>query len=248
MIHITTASGPTEVITPGQIARGGGDAWLIGLNQAIAVTAMAHLRAPDGRDGRLRNPYSAFNADGSRRSADHSTAAYKAAWRRATLILRGGPRAAIDASLRGLGQPPLQGHGDLPAAPVAMQWVPQVAGAPDIAGNAPSDYFPGRRCRLGRYRLLLQIPQLRGVDPLLQGVPRTPVQLRGMVDVGRRRPRLRRYVLSLDRCPPAGAHADLQPGLWRRTVRAQPVSPGRRPDPRLAVGRALPGLGESAPH
>jgi hypothetical protein len=26
-----------------------------------------------------------------------------------------------------------------------MQWVPQVAGAPDIAGNAPSDYFPGRR-------------------------------------------------------------------------------------------------------
>src|SRR5438094_6342281 len=29
MIHITTASGSREMITPGQIARGGGDAWLI---------------------------------------------------------------------------------------------------------------------------------------------------------------------------------------------------------------------------
>ena len=145
MIHITSASGSTEMITPGQIARGGGDAWLIALNQAIASShVITYVRWMAEMDANW-NPYSAFNADGSRRSADHSTTAYKAAWRRATLILRGGSRAAIDAGLRGLHQPPLQGHGDLPAAPVAMQWVPQVAGAPDIAGNAPSDYFPGRR-------------------------------------------------------------------------------------------------------
>src|SRR5581483_555536 len=34
MIHITTASGSRELITPGGIARGAGDAWLIALNRA----------------------------------------------------------------------------------------------------------------------------------------------------------------------------------------------------------------------
>ena len=33
----------------------------------------------------------------------------------------------------------------LPAAPVAMLWVPQVAGAPDTPQNAPRAYYPGDR-------------------------------------------------------------------------------------------------------
>jgi hypothetical protein len=86
------------------------------------------------------NIYSAY---GARRNAAHSTGAYRAAWRRTTVILRGGP--AVDAQLRALHQPPLKASGDLPAAPVAMQWVPQVAGAPDVAGNRPLAYWPGAR-------------------------------------------------------------------------------------------------------
>jgi hypothetical protein len=37
MIHITTASGMREMITPAGIASGAGDAWLIALNNAIAA-------------------------------------------------------------------------------------------------------------------------------------------------------------------------------------------------------------------
>jgi hypothetical protein len=105
MLHITSASGSSEMVTPGQIARGDGDTWLIALNQAIASShVITYVRWMAEMDANW-NPYSAFNADGSPRSADHSTSAYKAAWRRATLILRGGSRAGIDAALRGLRMP-----------------------------------------------------------------------------------------------------------------------------------------------
>jgi hypothetical protein len=146
MIHMTSASGSSEVITPGQIARGDGDGWLVALNQEIAAThTITYVRWMAEMDA-YWNPYSAFNADGSRRDADHSTAAYRAAWRRAALILRGGALTSINGSLRALGQPAVRGvHAALPVAPVAMVWCPQVAGAPDVAGNEPSDYFPGRR-------------------------------------------------------------------------------------------------------
>jgi hypothetical protein len=91
------------------------------------------------------NPFCAFNQNGSPRDAAHSTRAYKQAWRRVTLIFRGGSLAHIDAVLHQLGMPRLRTASDLPPAKVAMLWVPQVApGAPDVPGNQPSDYWPGR--------------------------------------------------------------------------------------------------------
>ena len=48
------------------------------------------------------NGYSAFDRNGRSRGPSHSTAAFRNAWRRSALILRGGPRAAIDARLRAL--------------------------------------------------------------------------------------------------------------------------------------------------
>src|SRR5437899_3014521 len=63
---------------------------------------------------------------------------------RSVLIVRGGPVAAIDAKLRQLHMPPVRGAGaSLARVPVAFMWVPQVAGAPDTAANAPSAYWPG---------------------------------------------------------------------------------------------------------
>jgi hypothetical protein len=145
MISITTASGPQEMITPGGIARGDGDAWLISLCQAAAASRkITYVRPMDEMDT-YWNPYGAYNSDGSARDADHSTAAYKRAWKRMTLILRGGSLAHIDSELHRLGMPALHASQDLPTPQIAMLWVPQVAGAPDIAGNQPRDYWPGKR-------------------------------------------------------------------------------------------------------
>jgi hypothetical protein len=144
MIHITTASGTQEMITPAGIASGGGDAWLIALNRAIAASGHpVYIRLMAEMDG-YWNPYSAYSADGTPRDAAHSTAAYRQAFRRVTLILRGGRRAHIDRVLRRLGMPGLRARVDLPEGRVAMLWVPQVAGSPDIAGNQPIQYWPGR--------------------------------------------------------------------------------------------------------
>jgi hypothetical protein len=143
MIHITTASGTQEMITPAGIARGDGDAWLIALNQAIFASGrITYVRLMAEMDA-YWNDYSAYNADGSSRGAAHSTSAYKQAFRRVVLILRGGPLANIDAALGRLGMPPVHASFDLPTPQVAVLWVPQTAGAPDIAGNQPAAYWPG---------------------------------------------------------------------------------------------------------
>jgi hypothetical protein len=145
MIHITTASGGHEAITPAGIANGGGDGWLIALNEAMAAgSGITYIRLMSEMDGSW-NPYSAYNADGSSRGAAHSAAAFRRAWQRVTLIMHGGTLNGIDAELRRLGLPKLRSRHDLPRASVAMLWVPQVAGAPDIPGNRPRDYWPGSR-------------------------------------------------------------------------------------------------------
>ena len=51
------------------------------------------------------NAYSAYNADGSARRHGHSARWYKLAWRRFTLILRGGSRDKINRRLVKMGLP-----------------------------------------------------------------------------------------------------------------------------------------------
>jgi hypothetical protein len=127
-------------VTPAGIARGTADRWLTALNRKIAQHgAPVYIRLMAEMNGHW-NVYSAY---GVHRDRAHSTKAFRAAWRRTTVILRGGPQ--VDARLRALHQPPLKAGGALPAAQVAMQWVPQVAGAPDVAGNRPLAYWPGGR-------------------------------------------------------------------------------------------------------
>jgi len=145
MIMISTQSGTQEEITPKGIARGQGDAWLISLQNSIAASGLVtYVRLMAEMDG-YWNAFSAFNENGTPRDAAHSSAEYKQAWRRVTLIMRGGSLAHIDSELHRLGMPALRARGDLPQAKVAMLWVPQVApGDPDVAGNQPSNYWPGR--------------------------------------------------------------------------------------------------------
>src|SRR3954469_23886808 len=145
MLHISTAQnyGVPEVISPRGIARGEGDDYLLALNARIAeagapvyVRLMAEMTQPTSTSA-------ALTQDGSSRGASHSTAAFKDAWRRSALILRGGPLRTINARLKRLKLPPVDAGQDLPQPSLSLLWVPQTEGTPNIPANAAAAYFPG---------------------------------------------------------------------------------------------------------
>jgi hypothetical protein len=148
MIHISTQDGygTPEAVTPREIANGAGDRYLLRTNQEIAdygkptyVRFLAEMNQTD-------NGYCAYNRDGSSRGRSHSTKAFKNAWRRATLILRGGAVADINLNLANLHLPPLNTRAvELPQPRVAMAWVPQTEGTPNIRKNSARAYWPGKR-------------------------------------------------------------------------------------------------------
>jgi hypothetical protein len=133
-----------EVISPGAIARGQADGWIEWLGAQLSARGEpVYVRLFAEMDA-YWNPYSAYNENGTFRGTDHSTQAFRQAWRRITLILRGGPVSTIDAKLQALRMPPVPAASPaLPRAPVALLWVPQVWGAPDTPQNAPRAYYPG---------------------------------------------------------------------------------------------------------
>ncbi|HWT25882.1 MAG TPA: hypothetical protein VN213_20420 [Solirubrobacteraceae bacterium] len=148
MLHVSTASGQDLPgwFTPGEIARGFGDEFLVRLADALAATgAPVYLRLM-GEMNNCHNAYAAYDCGGRWRGADHSPTAFKLAWRRIHVILRGGAGTAIDARLTRLGLPPLQADGAVfPRPRVAFVWTPMTAGSPNIAGLRPEVYWPGSR-------------------------------------------------------------------------------------------------------
>jgi hypothetical protein len=143
MLHISTADGPDapERVTPKGIASGAVDGWLVALQARAAAQGGPVYVRPMGEMNGHWNQYSAYGP-GGRRNAAHSTRWFKRAWRRIAIVLRGGPD--VDARLRAQHLPQL-GRGALPAAQVQLLWCPQVEGAPNVPGNAPRAYWPGRR-------------------------------------------------------------------------------------------------------
>ena len=148
MLHISTAQGygAREQITPRDIARGGGDGYLLSLSRQIAQSGEpVYIRLLPEMD-QANNAYCAFNANGSARGSSHSAANFRKAWRRVVLVMRGGADATIDSKLHALGLPPVRGlapTGTLPLLPVSFLWVPQTAGTPDTSANSPRAYYPG---------------------------------------------------------------------------------------------------------
>jgi hypothetical protein len=147
MLHISTSQGygAPEQITPLGIAQGHGDGYLLSLSEAIAQSGRpVYIRLLPEMD-QANNSYCAFNPDGSSRGPSHSSANFRQAWRRAVIVLRGGPVAAIDARLHALGLPPLHGTSatTLPQLPVAFAWVPQTEGTPNTQANSADAYYPG---------------------------------------------------------------------------------------------------------
>jgi len=150
MLHISTQDGygTREVITPLGIANGKGDGYLVRTNREIAEYGQPTYVRFLAEMNQANNGYSAYNRDGSSRGRSHSTKAFIAAWRRATLILRGGDVAGINAKLAALHLPALQANATATALPqpqVAMAWVPQTAGTPNIARNSARAYWPGKQ-------------------------------------------------------------------------------------------------------
>jgi hypothetical protein len=146
MLHISTQDGygTPEAVTPREIAQGKGDRYLIRTNREIAAYGEPTYVRFLAEMNQTNNGYCAYNRNGSSRGPSHSTKAFIAAWRRATLILRGGPVAEIDGALAKLHLPPLDTNlAELPQPQVAMAWVPQTEGTPNTRANRARAYWPG---------------------------------------------------------------------------------------------------------
>lgn len=155
----TGPGGQPEVISPRDIALGRGDDYIVRLNKSIASSRqVVYIRLMAEMNGHW-NPYSAYNADGSSRGADHTQKWYRKAWRRFALIVRGGMRATINKKLKREHLPRiLRANSEkdpiyprehvrkhLAKPKVALMWVPQTIGSPNIPGNDPKRYWPGGR-------------------------------------------------------------------------------------------------------
>ena len=146
MLHISTQDGygTPEALTPRAIAEGKSDRYLIRSNREIAAYGKPTYVRFLAEMNQTNNGYCAYNRDGSSRGPSHSTRAFKAAWRRATLILRGGAVFDINAKLHKLGLPPVDtNESELPQPQVAMAWVPQTEGTPNTHANRARAYWPG---------------------------------------------------------------------------------------------------------
>ena len=148
LIGITTDTRPPrrEAISPAGIAAGRGDAYLVAWNKAVADWGqLVYVRPMPEMDGHW-TLYSAYTKSGKPKNAAHSTLAFRKAFARIYVILHGGPLIQVDAKLKRLGLPLLQGGIDLPVNPpdrLRVIWNPQGYPVPNIPANRPEAYYPG---------------------------------------------------------------------------------------------------------
>jgi hypothetical protein len=153
ILHISTVDDQTlaQLITPEQIALGGGDDYLLQLNDFFAKHGLPAYIRPLGEPNRCLNAWSAVNCDGTQKGGEYTAGWYKQAFRRIVAIVRGGQTLeGIDATLAEIGLPPLNrtkgpNPESLAAAPVSVIWSPLPGGSPRVKGNFPGNYWPGSR-------------------------------------------------------------------------------------------------------
>lgn len=153
ILHISTADDQTlaEMITPQQIALGGGDDYLLQLNDFFAKRGLPAYIRPLGEPNRCLNVWSAVTCEGLPKGGEHTTGWYKQAFRRIVAIVRGGATLEqMNATLAEIGLPPVNRTKgpppvSLPAAPVSIIWAPLPGGSPRVKGNFPGNYWPGGR-------------------------------------------------------------------------------------------------------
>lgn len=155
MLRQTAASGARTMfavstqgtgLTPGAISRGEGDGFLVAMNRMLAEHGRpAYLRLLSEMNNGA-NPYSAYDLSGRPRGRAFSVRAFRKAWRRAVLVIRGGDVAGLNSKLVRMGMAPVRVDGvALPQPAVAFLWVPLSFGNPEIARNHPRHWWPGSR-------------------------------------------------------------------------------------------------------
>ncbi len=153
VLHVSTVDDQTltELIAPEQIALGGGDDYLLQLNDFFAKRGLPAYIRPLGEPNRCLNAWAAVNCDGTQRGGEHTAGWYKQAFRRIVTIVRGGGTLeAVNATLAEIGLPPVNRTKGppptaLPAAPVSIVWSPLPGGSPRVPGNFPGNFWPGSR-------------------------------------------------------------------------------------------------------
>ena len=148
MLGVSTAGGQDQAgtISPGAIAAGRSDRWLLMVRNAFAATGRpAYLRFL-GEMNNCHNAYAPMACTGASRGARYSTTAFIASWRRTAAIMRGQSFAAVNAQLRRLHQHPLRAPAvPLVPARIAMVWTPMTGGSPMVAALDPARFWPGSR-------------------------------------------------------------------------------------------------------
>jgi hypothetical protein len=130
-------------LSPGELARGEGDGFLVALCRLLGEHGGITYLRPLSEMNNANNPYSPYDLSGRSRGRAFSTKQFKKAWRRLALIVRGGEVATIDAKLRRLRMPPVRtGAAALPEPQVALMWVPLSFGNPEISKNHPKHFWP----------------------------------------------------------------------------------------------------------
>ncbi len=146
MIHLGTLAlgGKKQAVTPGSIAAGQGDAYLIALNQAISQWGKAIYVRPLAEMNNSGNVWSGFLANGSSRGPAYTPDNYRKAFARIYLIIHGGTANEINAKLQKLGMPGVRGDLTVNSFPrVRVLWSPLAGGNPKTPTNDPQVYYPG---------------------------------------------------------------------------------------------------------
>jgi hypothetical protein len=145
MLALNTGSyGTPQTATPRGLAQGQNDQFLFQLNRVVADWSgdRFYVRPFPEMNGHWTGS-SAYNQDGSRRDAAHSTLWNRKALARIAVVLRGGTQDEMNAKLAKLGLPGVEGDLEATAPKLRIVWNPQGFGSPDVPGNSAQAYYPG---------------------------------------------------------------------------------------------------------
>ena len=123
MLALSTAASQDQPgsISPGEIAAGRGDRWLLALRRELeAFGRPVYLRLL-GEMNNCHNAYAPLSCTGASRGSAYSTRSFIRAWRHVAALMRAG------------------------TARVVMVWTPMTGGSPNVAALDPARFWPGRR-------------------------------------------------------------------------------------------------------
>jgi hypothetical protein len=145
MIALNTGSyGAPQTATSRGIALGRNDRFLFQLNAVVARWPGDRFYVrPFPEMNAHWSGTCAYNRDGTRRDAAHSTLWTRKALTRIALVLRGGTRAGVSVALAKQGLPGIAADLPVTTPKLRLVWNPQGYGAPDLPGNSAQAYYPG---------------------------------------------------------------------------------------------------------